>query len=278
MLARVRGIENDIYKTNKYILYKIYLFNEKNKNRRVITVKTTLREIYLVNGLVVDMLLRNDILILEEIDLLFSKKTAHIDSCDVNIPIEVQFKESLIRRVINLKEITVISSHSNATVIIYYLDLSNRDFLFESREDSILFLYAKIINKNIEAILVKNNSNKLVKIQRNMKLGDLSDLIIDSCYHVISGQENITKLATRYLKTEHYQIFAKGLFKKLVFAGKIIAIVLLVTQATAMHVINNLTPTVNVSTIASAIEITTTSQDTVLFNKVTIYNNVPKLV
>ena len=164
VLARVREIENDIYETNKYILHKIYLFNKKNKNGRVITVKTTLREIYLVNKLAVDMLLRNDILVLKRIDLLFSKKIAHIDSYDIDIFIEVQFKEFLIRRVINLKKVTIILLYSNVTVIIYYLNLSNRDFLFKSREDLVLFLYAEMINKNIEVILVKNNSNKSIKI------------------------------------------------------------------------------------------------------------------
>ena len=89
MLARVREIRNDIYEINKYIIYKIYLFNEKNKNERVIIVKTTSREIYLVDKLVVDILLRNNILVLEEINLLFSKYIAYIDNCDVNIFIEV---------------------------------------------------------------------------------------------------------------------------------------------------------------------------------------------
>ena len=185
MLARVRGIKNDIYKINKYILYKIYLFNEKNKNGRIIIIKIILREIYLVNKLAVNILLKNDILVLKGINLLFSKKIAHINSYNINILIEIQFKESFIKRVINLKKITIILSHLNVTVIIYYLNLSNRNFLFKSREDSILFLYAKIINKNIKAILVKNNSNKLVKIQRNIKLDDLLNLIIDKCYYVI---------------------------------------------------------------------------------------------
>ena len=85
----MRGIENDIYEINKYIIYKIYLFNEKNKNERVIIIKITLREIYLVNKLVVDMLLRNDILVLEEINLLFLKEIAYINSYNVNISIEV---------------------------------------------------------------------------------------------------------------------------------------------------------------------------------------------
>ena len=69
----MREIKNNIYKINKYIIYKIYLFDKKNKNKRIVIVKITLREIYLVNKLVVDILLRNDILVLKEINLLFLK-------------------------------------------------------------------------------------------------------------------------------------------------------------------------------------------------------------
>ena len=82
----------------------------------------------------------------------------------MNILIEVQFKESLIRRVINSKEIIIISLYLNVTIIIYYLNLFNRNFLFKLRENSILFLYIKLINKNIKVILIKNNSNKLINI------------------------------------------------------------------------------------------------------------------
>ena len=69
----MREIKNDIYEINKYIIYKIYLSNEKNKNKRIIIIKTILREIYLVNKLVIDILLRNNILVLKEINLLFFK-------------------------------------------------------------------------------------------------------------------------------------------------------------------------------------------------------------
>ena len=96
ILARVREIKNNIYKINKYIIYKIYLSNEKNKNKRIIIIKTTLREIYLVNKLVVDILLKNNILILKEINLLFSKQIVYIDNYNINILIEVYLKESLI--------------------------------------------------------------------------------------------------------------------------------------------------------------------------------------
>ena len=128
----MREIENDIYEINKYIIYEIYLSNKKNKNKRIVIIKTISREIYLINKLVVDILLRNNILILKEINLLFLKEIAYIDSYKINIFIEVYSKESLIRRVINLKKVFIISLYSNVTITIYYLNLLDRNFLFKS--------------------------------------------------------------------------------------------------------------------------------------------------
>ena len=160
----MREIKNDIYEINEYIIYKIYLSNEKNKNKRIVIIKTISRKIYLIDKLVVNILLRNDILILKEINLLFLKKIAYINNYNINIFIEVHLKKSLIRRVINSKKVLIVSLYLNVTIIIYYLNLFNRDFLFKSQKNSILSLYIKLINKNIKAILIKNNSNKLIKI------------------------------------------------------------------------------------------------------------------
>ena len=93
----MREMKNDIYKINKYIIYEIYLSNEKNKDKRIIIIKTILREIYLINKFVIDILLRNDILVLKEINLLFLKKITYIDSYNINILIEVYVRKSLIR-------------------------------------------------------------------------------------------------------------------------------------------------------------------------------------
>ena len=103
----MREIKNDIYKINEYIIYEIYLSNKKNKNKYIVTIKTISREIYIVDKLVVDILLENNILVLEEVNLLFSKKIAYIDSYNINIFIEVYLKESLIRRVINSKKVFI---------------------------------------------------------------------------------------------------------------------------------------------------------------------------
>ena len=76
---------------------------------------------------------------------------------------------------------------------------------------------------------MKNDLDNLINIQRNMKLEDLSNLIIDNYYYVIFDQKNIAELITRYSKKKHYQIFAKDLFKRLISIKKKIAIILLVT-------------------------------------------------
>ena len=128
----MRKIKNNIYEINKYIIYKIYLFNEKNKNEYIIIVKITLREIYLIDELVIDIWLKNDILILEEINLLFLKEIVYIDNYNIKFFIEVHLKEFLIKRVINSKEISIIPLHFNVTIVIYYLNLLNRNFLFKS--------------------------------------------------------------------------------------------------------------------------------------------------
>ena len=128
----MRRIKNDIYEINKYIIYKIYLSNNKNKNERIVIIKTISKEIYLINKLVVDILLKNNILILKEINFLFLKEIAYIDNYDINILIEIYLKESLIRRVINLKKVLIILLYLNVIIIIYYLNLLDRDFLFKS--------------------------------------------------------------------------------------------------------------------------------------------------
>ena len=87
---------------------------------------------YLVDELVIDILLRNNILVLKEIDLLFLKEIVYIDSYNMNIFIEIHLKESLIRRVINFKEIFIISLYLSVIIIIYYLNLCNYNFLFKS--------------------------------------------------------------------------------------------------------------------------------------------------
>ena len=49
------------------------------------------------------------------------------------------------KRVINAKKPIIIPPKSTAVIEIYYLDLSNRNFLFKSIEDLTLLLYIDLI-------------------------------------------------------------------------------------------------------------------------------------
>lgn len=270
--ARVRGIGNDVHETNEYIIQGIYLPGGKDEEGRPATAKTALREIHLVDNLAAGMLIGNDVLVPEGIDLLFSTQTARIGSCGVEVPIEIRSKGPIMKRVISAKKPTIIPPKSTAVVEIHHLDLPDRDFLFEPIEDSTLSLYAGLMGNQTAGVLVKNEEEQPIRIRRNMKLGDLHELSTDGCYHITTGQEEVAELATRHPKKEHQASFAKGFFKNLLHKGKMAAIALLATGATAMNTTNMPTgaPTPSIEVVGSA-------QDVVQPNGVTTYGHVPEL-
>ena len=138
-----------------------------------------------MNNLIVDIFIKNDVLISESIDLLFFKWTIHIENYNVEIFIKIYFKDLIIRRIVNVKKIIIIFTHFVIIVSIYHLDLFNRDFLFKFVNNFTLSLYVNIINKKINDIFVKNDINKFIQIKRNMKFGDFTKLIINSYYYII---------------------------------------------------------------------------------------------
>ncbi len=275
--ARVRGIGNDVHETDEYIVQEIYFPGGKDKDGNKVTAKTARREIHLVDGLGAGMLIGNDVLVPEGIDLLFSKRVAQLGSCGVEVPMEVHAKGPIMRRVISAKKTTVIPPNATATVSIHHLDLPDRDFLFEPIEDSNLSLYAGMLDKNTTTIPVTNSMDKPVHIRRNMKLGDLTELAIDGCYHITSGQEDATELATRRPKEEHQSTYAKGFFKKLLQAGKTAAIAMLATGVNLASA-NQATTELSTGQVPPPnIAVTTSPEDVVLPNGVTTYGNVPEL-
>ena len=70
-------------------------------------------------------------------------------------------------------------------MIIYYLNLFNRDYFFELIKKKKLLLYIIILNKNTKSVFVKNEINKYIYIKCNMKLNNLSKFIINECYYII---------------------------------------------------------------------------------------------
>ena len=272
--VEVAGIGADKHRTDEYIIASMYI-PRKTTNGSTATAKLAPREIYIVDNLRANMLIGMDIMTSEGIDILASKRVAHITSCKIEAPIEVLSTGPPVRRVVSAKKAMVIPPQSIGTVAIHHLALPERDFLFEPC-DTKLSIYTGLVDNNISSVFVKNESEKAIKVPRNMRLGEVIEADFDWCYHVSSGQEEVAELATRRPQGEHQGSWIKRVFKKVIAAS---AIALLATSASSTphnppnpdaipNAIGNTTP--------PAVEITPTPLDYILPNGVTTYGNVPE--
>ena len=270
--VEVVGIGADKHRTDEYIIASIYI-PRKTTNGSTATAKLTPREIYIIDNLRVNILIRMDIITLEGINILASKRVAYITSCKIKAPIKVLSTGLLVRRVISAKKAIVIPPQSIGIVAIHLLTLLERDFLFELCNTK-LSIYTSLVDNNISSILVKNESEKAIKVPRNIRLEEVIEVDFDGYYYMSSGQEEVAELATRRPQCEHQGSWIKRVFKKVIAAS---AITLLATSASSTpynppnpdaipNAIGNTTP--------PAVEITPTPLDYVLPNGVTIYGNV----
>ena len=273
-LVEVSGIGIDKHRTDEYIIAPI-LIPGKIANGSSAIAKLAPREIHIVDNLRANILIGMDIMTPEGIDILASKRVVHITSCGLEAPIEVLSTGPPVRRVVSAKKAMIIPPQSVGTVAIHHLALPERDFLFEPC-DTNLSIYAGLVDNHISSVLVKNESEKPIKVPRNMRLGEVIEAEFDGCYHISSGQEEVAELATRRPQSEHQGSWIKRVFKKVIAAS---AIALLATNvpstphgpsdldAIPKSITNNTPP---------AVEITPTSLDYVLPNGVTTYGNIPE--
>ena len=82
-------------------------------------------------------------------------------------------------------------------VLIHFTkSLSNlRDFLFESKEESYLLLYAYLVDSFLLVVLTRNNSNLIIKISRNYRIRIIVEANFNSYYYAFS--KNVVDLITR---------------------------------------------------------------------------------
>jgi len=85
--------------------------------------------------------------------------------------IKIRTSRLTITKSIYLRKTTLISSRSTLSMEIYYLAiLSDRDFLFESKEIFYLTIYAYLIDADTKAIILKNNFDYSIYISCNYRL------------------------------------------------------------------------------------------------------------
>ena len=271
-LVEVLGISLDKHRTDEYIITSIYILG-KAKNGTIATAKLAPREIHIVDNLRANILIGMDIITPKGIDILASKRVAYITSCDIKAPIKVLSTRPPVRRVISAKKAIVIPPQSIGIVAIHHLTLLERDFLFELYNTK-LSIYTSLVDNDISLVLVKNESEKAIKVPRNMRLGEIREVEFNRCYYISSEQEDVAELATRRPQIKYQGSWIKRVFKKVIAA---LAITLLATS-TSSTPYNPPNPDAIPNSIGNtappAIEITPTPLDYILSNSITIYSNV----
>ena len=151
-LIIVRKIESNKHEISKYVITLFYFLNEN------VIVMLISREIYIVNDLKANVLIKINIMISEKIDILIYQAKAEIGNYNINVFINVRIKGRVVIYSIYVKKFIIISPHTQLTISIHYINFSNQDFFFEFDQLD-LILYAHFVDFFLFAILTRNDSN-----------------------------------------------------------------------------------------------------------------------
>ena len=94
------------------------------------------------------MLIENDLLSSKDFIIDIEKKSITIDSCEINISLKIQSKESYIRKIVHAQNIVVLLSSEKQLISIKIKILENRDFFFESDANANFIMCSHILNTN----------------------------------------------------------------------------------------------------------------------------------
>jgi len=140
----------------------------------------------------------------EQIDIITSKKQAIIGTCqNAVIPIEVRPQSNPTRRTIHAKSNMVIPPHTEQPIPVHHVRyLPERDFLFEPGDSPNLALFAHIVDSSFAAVMARNETDQPTGIRHNQRLGHLTELDYEGCYHV-AADEPTRDLAIRRSAATH---------------------------------------------------------------------------
>ena len=218
----VRGLGSARHQTDEYVILPIY-FPGKTKDGQEVTAKTAPREIHLVDELKAKMLVGMDIMKPEGIDVLSSRSVASISSCKVDVPIELKPKGRAVRQPVHAKQSVVVPPRTQMLIPVHFTGPlpDSRDFLFEPDDESLLSLYAHLVDSSMSAVLARNDSDSAIQVPRNRRMGTVAEADFDSCYHVTSNQAEMAELATRRPRKDHQTSWIKRVFNKVVTTSAI---------------------------------------------------------
>ena len=130
------------------------------------------------------MLIGNDVLGPEKIVIDISGQKAYIGSCNAYSPVTAHQRGPFFRKHVHAQTTTIVPPHTETMVPTKPLALpENRDFLFEPSAQGKLTMYAHLVDYGMSGVLVRNDSNSSVQIPGKTRLGNVTEMDYDNCFH-----------------------------------------------------------------------------------------------
>ena len=178
---KVREIGASKHKSAQFAELSLFLPGEDNERQKVYAFIKC--EVHLVEGLRANILVGNDILAPESFMLNVRLGHALVGSCGVKIAIRARQKSQFPRKRLLPKKDELVPPRSEAVVPVLPVPLlDDRDFLFHPTAQANLTLFAHIIHHDTKKVLVRNISDRPLRISRRQRLGHVVDIRYDNCF------------------------------------------------------------------------------------------------
>ncbi len=178
---KVRGIGASRHESNQFAELSLFFPRENTEGEMIYaSIKC---ELHLVEALRANILIGNDILALEGFVIDVGLGHAVVGSCGVKITIKAKQKSQFLRKRLLAEKDGVVPPRSEAMIPLLPVPLpDDKDFLFHPTAQANLMLFAHIIHHDTTKILVRNTSDRSLRISRCQKQGHVVDIRYDNCF------------------------------------------------------------------------------------------------
>jgi len=113
------------------VVLDIFFLGTDSKSGKEVLAKIT-REVYITDNLAIKLLIRTNVIVLENINIMISKKLRYIRSYSTNILVEVLQKKGVPKSLVYVIIRLIILVFASIVILVYYLVvIEDRDLLFE---------------------------------------------------------------------------------------------------------------------------------------------------
>ena len=178
---KVGGIKASKHEFAQFAELSLFLLGENNKGQKVYSFFKC--KLHLVKGFRAKILIGNNILASENFVLNIGLGPAIVGSCKVKITIKARQRGQFLSRKLFAKNNGVVPPRSEAIITILPVPLFNdRDFLFHLASQTNLTLFAYIIDHETSKVLVRNTSDRPLRVSHQQKLGHIVDIRYNNCF------------------------------------------------------------------------------------------------